>query len=260
MYRLLLIAMFGLAGCKTVPCPTIETRDAWLDTPEHTIDTFVRAFACDDAVVEYACFSDSLKRSFNTFAGYKLGRSVFREENRLQVLALRWADLSEYTAVTLQKDGRSAIARITVEDQPELSVLLVNEPRYFMVFADGERVEGYATHAQVEFYGDEEVLLALRDPAVEKPLERPVLLEVESRWVIRDLGGLVAAAPRAGASPVAAPDPEEVPEDPVIPDEEPTDPMEENWVDAPSSIDEESTLPTEPADADAASAENDESR
>lgn len=256
MYRLLLIAMLGLCGCQRVPCPTLETKDVWLDTPEHTIDTFVRAFACDDAVVEYACFSDSVKRSFNTFAGYKLGRAMFREENRLQVLALRWADLSEYLTVSLRPDGRSAIARITIEDQPELSVLLVNEPRYFMLFADGQRVEGYATHSQVDFLSDDDVLLVLHDPEIEKPREQPVLLEVESRWVIRDLGGLVA---RAAEPPLPSTSVESEiggSEDVTLSHDGSADPSNQGQ-DTPTP--EETADPTdEPAEADAAPSENHE--
>lgn len=207
--------MLGLSGCR-LPCPDSaaepELLREGLSTPERALDTFVRAFACDDAYTEYACFSDSVKRDhFNGFAGYKLGRSVIRDENRLQMLALRWTDLAEQATVELRPDGSTAVARISLDGQPELVVLLANEPRYFMVFRDGTKVEGYATDAQVEIFSRDEVLLALRDPSMERPKTRPVMLEVQSRWVIRDLGGLVGGplaaarnAPPARSPPAAA--------------------------------------------------------
>ena len=184
---LILMILTSLGACTTCP----EAPD--LSTPEKTIDTFHRAFACDLKEIEFRCLSDSAKAGFNHLSGYSIGREYFRQENRAELLWLQLTDLTERTRVTYDPGGNSATARIETPDG-ELLVVLVNEPEYKLFHQDGSVTYEYADRITGEYGENLQVTILIADRDLgdfeRKPIQR---VEIRSRWVIAGLPGLEQA-------------------------------------------------------------------
>jgi hypothetical protein len=184
---LTLLILASPGACRTCP----EAPD--LSTPERTLDTFQRAFACDQKEIEFRCFSDSAKAGFHHLAGYAIGREIFRQENRVELIWLKLSDLTEHTRVTYDPGGNSATANI---DTPNggLLVELVNEPEYKLYHPDGTVTYEYADRITGEFAGTLQVAVSIADRDLRdfehKPIQR---VEIRSRWVIAGLPSLEQA-------------------------------------------------------------------
>lgn len=188
------------AGC-TAPCP----ERVILDTPRDTIESFHRAFACDDRELEYRCLSEDVREAFHGLPGYAIGRAWFRQEHAALVLLLSFSELGDRLSVEPGADPNRALARIRAGDGEELRVPLVNEPEYLLYHPDGSTTRMYADEVLAQRLGPSEVAVAILDrdlkSIADKPIER---IEIRSRWVIADVPGLAEAidasrSPGAGA-------------------------------------------------------------
>lgn len=189
----LLLALPSLAGTGCISCWISGPEDVDLSRPERTLTSFQRAFTCDRPVLEYRCLTDEVKTSFGSYAGYKIGRDILRDENSLAVLLFGAADLEERTEIALWKDGNRATARIDLGDDT-VEVLLFNQPLYRLFHEDGSVTEGFASElvADLPFPGILRILL--RDKwLAEEPTAPFSRVEVETRWVIAAIPGLDSA-------------------------------------------------------------------
>lgn len=187
-FFLLWLAVAG--GCASCP----DRPD--LASPEQTIRTFQRAFACDLREIEYSCLSDGAKAGFNQLDGYSIGREIIRQQHQMDVLLLKMdlSDLSERTSVSYSEDGNEAIARIDTVGAGEVEVLLVNEPEYKLFHPDGTVTHEFANLVSARFGPSNQVAVLIGDldlgDVERKPIQR---VEIRSRWVIAGLPGLLEA-------------------------------------------------------------------
>jgi hypothetical protein len=185
---LAIVALSTTAGCAS-DCG----RPAAQDSPLATIETFRRAFVCDERTVEYGCFSSRVKRAFGGFPAYSIGRATIRESNPLLVRFLDTVDLRARTTLVPRPDGLGAVATIDVGDGSALVLSLVVEPEYRLFHSDGAETHGFASDLAIR--GNDrgfrvEVLDADYEPMSKSPPRRA---ELRERWVIDDFPGLDAA-------------------------------------------------------------------
>ncbi|MFH0945843.1 MAG: hypothetical protein V2A76_11645 [Planctomycetota bacterium] len=189
MRIVILLCLAVTGGCASCP----DGPD--LATPERTIRTFQRAFACDMREIEFRCLSDGAKAGFSHLAGYSIGRDVFRQQRQMDVLLMKMdlADLSERTSVSYDEDGNTAIARIDT-GEGEVEVLLVNEPEYRLFHPDGTITHEFANRVSARFGPRNQVVVLIGDEDLgdveRKPIQR---VEIRPRWVIAGLPGLPEA-------------------------------------------------------------------
>lgn len=198
-HLLAIVLCWFTVGCRSCP------PEAQLETPQQTVATFRAAFACDARDLEYRCFSDRVKASFGTFAGYSIGREVIREENGALLLALQVSDFEERVKVEVRPDGRQADAWIDTGEGSPLHLLLVNQPEYRLFYADGTDSVGYAESARGEWLARDAIQVTLVDKYLERRSKPPYLVEIRSHWVIDALPGLEGAVRAAGGTRTTAP-------------------------------------------------------
>ncbi len=191
-----LAALVWTTGCSSCP-PEFQ-----LDTPEHTLATFRGAFECNKTEMEYRCFSDGVKSSFGGLAGYEIGSAIFKAENGPLLFLLKWGP--EGPAPVIKYIGDGSRARATFDTLPgdafgqAFTVELVNEPEYWLYYANGEVTNGYADAVTVVRDGKDIVRFTLRDADLGKPLPNPIQRgEIRSRWVIDGIPGLSDAQKKA---------------------------------------------------------------
>lgn len=185
----LLFAFLAAAGCAA-PAPPAD-----LTTPEATIRTFHAAFARDDRPAEYACLSERVKERFGNLLGYSLGADVLRSEHPLLVRLASFADLEGRLSTEILADGLTALAHIDAGGGA-IEVRLVYEPRYVLVTAAGETIEGYARRLAAG-YAPGRARIDLLDPRLQAGAGAAARAELHPRWAIDDLPGLDSAVERA---------------------------------------------------------------
>lgn len=189
---LISLLVVTLPGCLSCP------DDVDLSSPERTIESFQQAFACDEKVLEFRCFSDQVRASFNGLAGYTIGRQVFRQDNQTVILLLRLSDLGERTRIEEDADGNRATAFVDTGDGI-LEVALRNEPIYRLTVAGEEEFEEFAETVRVQYGPPGTVAVMIHDPDVAEAPRKPIKrIEIETRWVISGLPGLEQAVSQAG--------------------------------------------------------------
>lgn len=199
---LLLLAAASSGGCHLfgAGCDRPYERGE----PALTIESFHRAFRCDDPEQEYRCFSSAIKRKFGTFAGYSLGRDILKSKDPLAVRFLQNADLDGRVNVRIERDGLHALARIDIGEATPLEIRLVYEPEYRLHHQDGSKTEGLAQFV-TSTVRESGIVIEVVDPGIELESRSQVMrTELLPRWVIDDFPGLgdaVAAALRDGRQP-----------------------------------------------------------
>lgn len=191
--RLALALMPALGACTNCP-PCAD-----FSVPAKTLQSFQRAFDCDDERAEYACFSSAIKTRFGGFPAYSIGRTMLKDERSRAARLSRFVDIADRAQIDLSRDHRRARASIDVGDDAPLIVVLVDEPEYLLHHEDGEMTRGYAR--RVEYSprpGGFDALV--REPDFEVEHESPVIgVEIRPHWVIDELPGIEIALERAHA-------------------------------------------------------------
>jgi hypothetical protein len=192
---LLLLAAAGSGGCAFFDRDCDRPFDK--SEPGLTIETFHRAFRCDDAEQEYRCFSSAIKRRFGTFTGYSLGRDILKSKDPLAIAFIKNADLDGRVRITIEPDGIHALARIDIGEDRPLEVRLLFEPEYRLHHQDGKTSIGLAQHSTATSR-ESGVVIEIVDPGIElESRARIVRADLSPRWVIDDFPGLsdaIAAA------------------------------------------------------------------
>lgn len=199
---LLLFAAAGSSGCSFFVRDCESTFEK--SEPRLTIESFHRAFRCDDAEQEYRCFSSAIKRRFGTFAGYSLGRDILKSKDPLAVAFIRNADLAGRVQIAIDRDGVHATARIDIGESRPLEIRLLFEPEYRLHHQDGKTSIGLAQHSTATAR-ESGVVIEIVDPGIElESRSRIVRADVSPRWVIDDFPGLsdaISAALSEGREP-----------------------------------------------------------
>jgi len=189
MPGLLLLTILLLTGCTTT-CPESPA----LSTPLETLESYHQAFVCDEAQLEYKCFSKNLKTALGGFGGYSIARGILREQNPWLVRFAYFVDIADHVSIDETiGDGTLAVATISFGDAT-YSVGIVYEPEYLLHHGDGETTHAYANRIRVRPALPDGLHIELIDPELELVSTSPVRrVELLPRWVIDYMTGIEQA-------------------------------------------------------------------
>ena len=131
------------------------------DTPENTLRTFQSAYAEDDPLREFGCFSREIQPPYQNYTAF---REKLLRDHALVELVLTMNDLTDNVTHMETLPDNTVVMTISVFGQ-EARFRFINEPRGAVTFADGTTVD---------------------DPLMERPL-----IELMERWLVVPLGPLI---------------------------------------------------------------------